>query len=544
LRVEHNDAWRASVSAPQGTAFAMRIVWRTPDKPAVSSWHFLDTDGQLIADGPERETTYDPRRRPWFRAAVNANGPASVGPYVSASTDALTLSIAMPMAEDKRAVIGADVTLETISRMLAENPVSEHSVGYVFDENGKLIVHSNPAAMAELVGGLSAGPSRGTALAVNDPAVATNMAVDVVARGSDTPGVSLVENDPVLAAVEGLLATSSEQADPVEFRVGNEPWLARISSIGFSDLLTGHRIVIAAPITDFTEASAALLRKTLSIASTLVLAGILVALLISRRISRALTALTADANRIGDLDFQSRPLTHSWISEINTLARALSAARDAIKTFAVYVPRELVRKIVASGQDEAGAAVRREVTVLFTDIRDFTTISEQHSPEAVVDMLSAYFQTMNVVVQRHNGVIVQYLGDSIYAMWNAPAENPHHVEDGCRCTLALKAAIDAFNAANAEAGRPELITRYGLHTGIAVVGSVGAAERRQYTAMGDMVNVASRLEGMNKQFGTTILASAAIRQRAENLADVAFRPLGAASAKGRNEQIEVFEMIG
>ncbi len=322
----------------------------------------------------------------------------------------------------------------------------------------------------------------------------------------------------------GLLATSSEQADPVEFRVGNEPWLARISSIGFSDLLTGHRIVIAAPITDFTEASAALLRKTLSIASTLVLAGILVALLISRRISRALTALTADANRIGDLDFQSRPLTHSWISEINTLARALSSARDAIKTFAVYVPRELVRKIVASGQDEAGAAVRREVTVLFTDIRDFTTISEQHSPEAVVDMLSAYFQAMNVVVQRHNGVIVQYLGNSIYAMWNAPAENPHHVEDGCRCTLALKAAIDAFNAANAEAGRPELITRYGLHTGIAVVGSVGAAERRQYTAMGDTVNVASRLEGMNKQFGTTILASAAIRQRAENLADVAFRP--------------------
>jgi adenylate cyclase len=152
---------------------------------------------------------------------------------------------------------------------------------------------------------------------------------------------------------------------------------------------------------------------------------------------------------------------------------------------------------------------------------------------------------MNAVVQRHSGVIVQYLGDSIYAMWNAPAENPDHVADGCRCTLALKAAIDRLNAENVRAGRPELVTRYGLHTGIAVVGSVGADERRQYTAMGDTVNVASRLEGMNKQFGTTVLASAAIRERAEaaNLAGVAFRPLGAASAKGRQEQIEVFEML-
>src|SRR5690606_24727972 len=106
----------------------------------------------------------------------------------------------------------------------------------------------------------------------------------------------------------------------------------------------------------------------------------------------------------------------------------------------------------------------------------------------VVDMLTAYFQTMNTVVKRNNGVIVQYLGDSIYAMWNAPAENPDHVRDGCRCALELKAAIDALNAENAKAGRPVLVTRFGLHTGIVVVGSVGAEDRRQYTAMGDTVN--------------------------------------------------------
>ena len=156
--------------------------------------------------------------------------------------------------------------------------------------------------------------------------------------------------------------------------------------------------------------------------------------------------------------------------------------------------------------------------------------------------MSAYFETMNQVVERHNGVIVQYLGDSIYAMWNAPTQNPRHVDDACRCTLELNAAIDAFNAANALAGRPELVTRFGLHTGIAVVGSVGAEERRQYTAMGDTVNVASRLEGMNKQFGTSILASAAVRERCDP--DMQFRSLGSASAKGRLEQIEIYELVG
>ena len=196
--------------------------------------------------------------------------------------------------------------------------------------------------------------------------------------------------------------------------------------------------------------------------------------------------------------------------------------------------------MLASGQG-AGAAARQDVTLLFTDIRDFTTISEQHSPEAVVDMLSAYFQRMNEVVEDHNGAIVQYLGDSIFGMWNAPVADPEHVQNACRCVLALKAEIDALNAQNRAAGRPEFITRYGLHTGPAVVGSVGAQSRRQYTAMGDTVNVASRLEGMNKQFGTSILASRAVYEIAGQA--FCFRPLGLAQAKGRLEEIEVFELI-
>jgi adenylate cyclase len=136
---------------------------------------------------------------------------------------------------------------------------------------------------------------------------------------------------------------------------------------------------------------------------------------------------------------------------------------------------------------------------------------------------------------------VQYLGDSIFAMWNAPARDEHHVAKALRCGLAMKAAIDRMNAVNARCGRSVLATRFGIHTGTAVVGSVGANARRQYTAMGDTVNVGSRLEGMNKEFGTSILVSGAVHAAASAL--FVFRPLGAARAKGRAEEIAVFELV-
>jgi len=543
MRASSSARWREAVSAPAAAVFGMRVVLRAPDQPATSTWYFLDGDGQQIGSGPTRETDFDPRRRPWYRAAVRATEPVSTGAYVSASTQSLTLTLAGTMTGDKAAVIGADVLLETISHMLLEQAVSEHSVGYIFDADGELIVHSDPKVMAALVDNLSTRNAGPRALAVNDdPALIGEVVNQVLARTSH-PAADIA-SDPVFKAVQDLLdGTPTSHGDATEFRVGKTPWLARISSFAASHLLDGYRIVIAAPLEDFTAESASLLRKTLSLAAVLVLVGIIVALLISRRISRALVALAADASQIGNLDLEGWTVRRSLISEINMLGRALSSARGAIRTFAVYVPRELVRQIVASGQAAAGAAVKREVTVLFTDIRDFTTISEQHSPEEVVEMLSAYFETMNVIVERHNGVIVQYLGDSIYAMWNAPTENPNHVDDGCRCTLELKAAIDALNAKNAGTGKPELVTRFGLHTGVAVVGSVGAKDRRQYTAMGDTVNVASRLEGMNKQFGTSILVSASVKQKAGDLPHIAFRALGAATAKGRHEQIEVYQLV-
>ena len=512
-----NPRWAARLDPPDGTAFALRTIERGADRAASSTWRFLDAEGREIGRRSSGEVSFDPRRRPWYRSALRNGGQVAVGPYVTATTRSLSLTLSSPMKDNPRVVAGVDVLLETIGSILAEEAVSENGRGYVFNREKRLIVHSD----TEIMDGILAGYGSGNRAAGN----------------GETP------LDPTVDVVRELLRVPEAAPDrTVRFEVGGEPYLAQISTVDFSDLIKGNTIVIAAPLSDFTGPSIELLRKTLIIAAAVVLAGILAALVAARVLSRNLFALAGEARQIGNLDVEAPQRDPSWITEINILGRALDAAREAIGTFALYVPRELVRRIVSSGQASAGQAVRQEVTILFTDIRDFTTISEQHSPEEVVDLLSAYFQLSNEVVEAHNGVIIQFLGDSLFAMWNAPQQDPDHAGDGCRCALAMKAAIDGFNRRNREAGRPELVTRFGLHSGIAVVGSVGAEARRQYTAMGDTVNVASRLEGMNKQFGTSILVSAAVRDRCEDR--FRFRALGAAQAKGRHEQIEVFELVG
>ncbi|WP_417769634.1 adenylate/guanylate cyclase domain-containing protein [Stappia sp.] len=516
--VGNREAWRQALDAPEGTDHAVRSIHREADGKRHSVWRFRTAGGTLLSRRDDGETEYDPRLRPWYRAAIKGRGaPVTVGPYTMATTGELGLTIAVEAQDVPGTVVGADVLLTTISKLLSDEAVSPGARGYVFDDDMRLIVHSDPALMAKLLPQLS-GRSR-------------HARVDV--------------DDPLLGSLRPLLAAPG---DGGVHRIGIDgaPHLVALEPVDGVAGLAGTTVVIAAPLSDFTAESAALLKKALAISVALIAAGILASLLIARLVSRSLTRLAGDAARIGELDleagppFASPPLA-SYVEEINTLSAAMATARGAIRSFALYVPRELVRKVIAAGRQDPGAASRQDVTVLFTDIRDFTTVSEQHAPEEVVALLAAYFERLNEIVEAHDGVIVQYLGDSIYAMWNAPEADPDHVDKACRCTLALVAAVAALNAENRAAGLPELVTRFGLHTGVAVVGSMGATTRRQYTAIGDTVNVASRLEGLNKEFGTTALASAAIRDAARDPA-LRVRPLGTAQLKGRTAEIAVFDL--
>lgn len=509
------DYVRQSLAAPEGAAFAIRtIAPGLQGSGPISTLRFLDRETRAIGEAKSEPTSFDPRQRPWYQAAVSSGAPVSVGPFVAGTLRVPTLALAAPMKEDRRVVVGVNIHLQTVSRLLDPREISGRARSFIIGEGDTLVAHSDPAIMGRILGTWSGG-----------------RAVDMGSLDMSVAAVAQLRKDPRYA--NGGLA---------EIDLDGESYLAQIAPVSTSGLFKGSSVAIVVPLQDLVAQANRLLVRNLLIAAGLLVAGVVGSLMLSRVISEKLYRLADEARRIGDLDFTGKDAPRSWISEINTLAGALAASRHAIVQFALYVPREVVRRII----DPQGGAVvkgrRQEVTALFTDIRDFTTISEQHSPEDVVDILSAYFELLNGIAEGHGGTVVQYLGDSIFVVWNAPVEDIRHAEHGCRCALAMKAAVEGLNAANRQAGRPELFTRFGLHTGPAVVGSIGAASRQQYTAMGDTINVASRLEGLNKEFNTSILVSVAVHDAVAR--SFVFREIGMVQVKGRAAKIDLWELVG
>lgn len=508
---------RQALSAPEDAAFAIRTIAERQSANVISTLRFLDSKARPIAERDIEYASFDPRQRPWYQSVVQDKIPVSVGPYVTGTLKVPTLTIAAPMKDDGRVVIGINIHLQTISRLLYAQGISPHARAYIIDGGGHLVAHSDPEIMSRIIAIWSR-----TLGAFAATANRFDTSLETVAR---------LRREPAFA--NGGLA---------RLDIDGKSHLVQIAPVSISGLFQGSTAAIVVPLEDLVAEANRLLVRNLLIAGAFVLAGVAASVVLSRMVSRSLYRLADEARRIGDLDVGEQALSHSWITEINTLAGALSASRHAIGQFALYVPREVVRRIVSPEGRAVVKAKRQDVTVLFTDIRDFTTISEQNSPEDVVDTLSAYFELLNTIAERHGGTVVQYLGDSIFVMWNAPVQDIGHVEHGCRCALAMKTAIDHLNEANCENGRPALVTRFGLHTGPAVVGSFGAISRQQYTAMGDTINVASRLEGLNKEFGTSILVSAAIHDTAGDRFE--FRPLGMVQVKGRAEKVDIWELVG
>jgi adenylate cyclase len=233
------------------------------------------------------------------------------------------------------------------------------------------------------------------------------------------------------------------------------------------------------------------------------------------------------------------PLVAGWsfyaAASIDNYLRERNARRMALAQFSRFTNPHVARQLVERGGIDTG---RRDVTLLFSDIRGFTTLSETRRPEEVITLLNRYFSLQVDVVFRHGGSLDKFIGDCIMAIWGAPLDDPDHARHAVACALDMADTLQAFKR-ELGAEHAEFDVGIGLHSGAAVVGLMGSEKRLEYTAIGDTVNLASRIEGLTKDAKRRILVSRDTMERCGDAFD--FAVAGSYKVKGRAQEVELYE---
>ena len=231
----------------------------------------------------------------------------------------------------------------------------------------------------------------------------------------------------------------------------------------------------------------------------------------------------------------------SFISKLLRNDEAASLLRTTLKSFSSFVPLDIVRQLIKSGIPLTLGVEPRFLTVFFSDLENFSTHSETLAPNDLLIQISTYLEQVSAAISEEGGTVDKFIGDGVMAFWNAPVQRPDHVLRACAGALRAARRMERVNDSWEAEGRPRIRIRIGLNCASVLVGNVGSSARLSYTALGDGVNVAARLEGINKQFGTTICISDSIHDQVG--AEILARPLKRVQVKGRKTEFMIYELL-
>lgn len=507
---------RAALKAPADAAFAVQTIAVERGR-RIERWRFLDANRREVSRRVDRAGTYDPRKRPWYVAARASNRMIVTNVYPFATTPSLGLTVARSAGDAKGTVFASDLTLTSVSRALAAVRASQLSG----TQNAEIAVYTLEGALA---------------------AHSDNTAYERLLDAADTPRIPGVGE--VGSGIMPRILASTRPGGPQELRVAGPDgveWLAHVAQL---KPVFGKEayLAVAVPISDVLGPLARNAQETLLVSVLVVLAFLPLVYLAAGAVSAPLGRVTREVSNLQNFDMAAAPPVRSAIAEIQDLAGALARTKLMLAAFAKYVPKNLVRQIVGSGVEPRLGGERRPVTVFFSDVRDFTTISEQVSPERLMEFTSEYLDGLVRLVLEHHGTVDKFVGDQVMAFWNAPTPNPGHAVDACRAVLACRDWSNAQNERWAREGTPILYTRFALHLGDAIVGNVGSSDRMDYTVVGASINLGSRIEGLNKVYGTQVL----ITQPVVDAIGDAFvhRPVDRVLPKGAVNPLDVHELVG
>lgn len=494
-----SPARREELNVPPGDPVVLRVIEGDGDARR-DVWRFMGADGQPGAPH-SLPSDFDPRRRPWYSGTQQSRTPILTEPYRFALSNEPGISVGVPLPHG--GVIGFDASLATLGRLIVQYKLTANSIILVATGSSDIFIETRPCD-------------------TSDPTC--------------LPG-----DETVRALLRSAAADAAGESIERDVRVAGRDYKLIVNP---SPPIYGRSFAIAAavPLEELTAASRVLVERAVVVAGTAVGLAILATLAVSLLLARSMGRLAVKTQRIRDLDFSDKVPVTSRIAEVMRLSDAVEHMREGLEVFGHYVSKDLVRQIMRSPSSTGVGGERRDVTVMFTDIEGFSRISEDIAPELLTSRLSRYFEALGAAISGNRGMIDKYIGDSVMAFWNAPELDPDHVVHACRAALQAAAASRALADKWRGRDRPAFRTRFGLHAGPAVVGNVGARERINYTLVGAVANQASRLEGLNKVYGTDILASGEVAGRASD--QFVWRHVDRIVAVGTTEVLEIFEPLG
>jgi adenylate cyclase len=273
-----------------------------------------------------------------------------------------------------------------------------------------------------------------------------------------------------------------------------------------------------------------------------ILLQMLVIYVLSKVLSAPLEKLATNVTRIQQFKNEPQLLFNSPIREVAVLSKAIHTLDALVSSFAAFVPVGLVRQLLETNQKLSIGGHSRFLTIFFSDLESFTTLSEQVPTQELLLRVSAYLEVVTKSINQESGTVDKFIGDGVMAFWGAPVHMDDHAWSACVAALRIQVGMKALNARWVAEDLKPLNARIGIHSDAVLVGNIGSEERISYTVMGDGVNIASRLENVNKEYGTLICVSHSVYKEAGER--LCMRPIDDAAVKGRRGRITIYELMG
>ncbi|MBV8187574.1 MAG: hypothetical protein JO339_10065 [Alphaproteobacteria bacterium] len=495
---------------PDDAKYAYRWVATKPGAGLVDHYEFLDANLKELGVS-EQASTYDPRVRLWYQSARQAHATTISDPDIFAALGLIGFTVAAPFYVDGKlqGVAAIDITLDGLGAYLAQRKISPDSLSYILDNQGRVIAASD-----------------GSKTYANDDG------------RLELRHVSGLENE-LPAVAYASRPRGKEELYSLTFR--GKQYLANLSTLP-SEFGKKWQLFTISPVSDFTSefqrnndflVMFGLLATALQILIIYFLTGV---------VSAPLERLAFKVEKIQELGTEQLPAIDSPVREIWTLSKAIDTLDAAVKSFAAFVPVGLVTQLLRSEQKLELGGHSRFLTIFFSDLEAFSTLSEQLPTQELLLRVSAYLELVTKTTNQEHGTIDKFIGDGVMAFWGAPALLDDHAWRSCVAALRIQRGMDALNERWASEDLKPLKVRIGIHSDAVLVGNIGSKERMSYTVMGDGVNVAARLEGVNKEYGTRICISHAVFKEAGERLCV--RPIDEVTVKGRRSTIPIYELLG